>query len=93
MYTAKHGSFAEHVLIFIFNREMCDFYSTLETLKTQNLLHPCGVTCGLELWKSDLNSRTLSFSRFGVLFGWLIWFWFLFVDVIVVFTGMFLLRE
>lgn len=63
VYTAKHGSFAEHVLIFIFNREMCDFYSTLEALKTPNLLHPCGVTCGLELWKSDLNSRALVFQQ------------------------------
>lgn len=48
-YTANHGSFAEHVLIFIYDREMCGFYSILEALKTPNLLHLCGVTCGLEL--------------------------------------------
>lgn len=86
--------FTEHVLIFIYEREMCDFYSILEALKTPNLLHLCGVTCSLELGKADLNSRALVFRQIWGFVCLLVLFLVLVVVVIVVVViDMFLLRE
>lgn len=86
-------SFDKCILIFIYEREICDFYSILEALKTPNLLHLYGVTCSLELGKADLNSRALVFREiwgFVCLVGL---FLVLVVVVVVVFIDMFLLRE